>query len=51
MSARKLSRLAGLVFALAVFVGGVAAASVDGASASAEKNGAVEIQTLSVEWD
>lgn len=52
MSARKLSRLAGLVFVLAVIFGGVGAASVEGGHASAANSEAADMTTsLIIEWD
>jgi hypothetical protein len=52
MSTRKLGRLAGLVFALAVILGGVAAANVDtGAADQGDNNTAVEVSTQILDWE
>jgi len=53
MFARRLGRLAGLVFVLAVVFGGVGAASVDsgeqGGSVSA--SAAVQMQAINIDWE
>jgi len=51
MSARKLSRFAGLVFVLAAILGGVGAASgVAGHDAGGATDAAVQIQLIDVNW-
>ena len=54
MSARKLGRLAGLVFVLAaIFAGGVGAAelSADHAGAPATAQSAAQVSNLEILWD
>jgi hypothetical protein len=49
MSARKLGRLAGLVFVLAVVFGGVGATA--GADRSGAPTAAVQMSSLQIDWD
>ncbi|MFL6115085.1 MAG: hypothetical protein ACJ786_27625 [Catenulispora sp.] len=49
MSARKLGRLAGLVFVLAAFLGGVGAAGAEHAAGG--ESAAAKAVTLSIDWE
>jgi len=51
MSARKLGRLAGLVFVLAVVFGAVGAASIDHARKAQVASAAYQVTELTIEWD
>ena len=51
MFARRLGRVAGLVFVLAVVFGGAGAASVDNGGSAATPSAAVEMQSLNIDWD
>ena len=51
MSATRLGRLAGLVFVLAAALGGAGAASVDSAVVASGDGTAVQVGTLTVDWD
>jgi hypothetical protein len=53
MSARRLGRLAGVVFALAVVftLGGTAAANVNHNDATGSQTVAVQASTLIIEWE
>jgi hypothetical protein len=49
MSARKLGRLAGLVFVLAAFLGGAGAATVEHSAGGT--TAAVQAVSLSIDWE
>ncbi|MEV4705965.1 hypothetical protein [Actinoplanes sp. NPDC049316] len=51
MSARKLGRFAGLVFVLAAFIGGAAAASAEHGTAGATGKQSVAALTNDLHWD
>ncbi len=51
MSARKLSRFAGLVFVLAAFIGGAAAANAEYGTAGAETERSVIALQTDINWD
>jgi hypothetical protein len=50
MSARKLSRLAGLVFVLAAILGGVGAASAEHETGGAAATTATQLTLLDLNW-
>ena len=50
MSARKLSRLAGLVFVLAAFLGGVGAASAEHDTGGAAATASVQSSLIDINW-
>ena len=51
MSARKLSRFAGLVFVLAAFIGGAAATNAEYGTAGAESAQSVIALQAEIHWD